>query len=326
MMAVYAYGQRSTSIENIRENPGRYVQESVSFQGIVQHYVRGTATTTSYYMIRGDYGGNLRVNTSAPSPQINSRYQVTGTVIMDGREPLVIEINKRLISPVGDTTTDRGESIQTPPPPPPPSQDNTSLIVILVIALVVIGGVVVFFLTRPKPEPAFMQEPGGAFDDSPTIAPSSTGAGAAATVVMNKGEDYQTIKFEPSVPPTMKFIPGKLEILNGPDKGKTLMLAGYPTPDGSMASIGRDHQGWETQAGLSGGKKFAHVRIKDDSRTLSRMQAEIIYRNGKIYLKNLSSVNPSQVDGYDVPVNEVAEVKPGSKISTGFIEFRYQQK
>jgi hypothetical protein len=294
------HGQQTT-IENITTNPGRFNHERVVIEGFVTKYVAGTATTSSYYELQGDYGARIRVNTSDPAPQINKRYRVTGTVTMHMQEPLIIEVSKTLLD---DVIT---------PPPPPPQSDNTMMIV-LIVGLAVVAGLIIFFLNRPKPAPAVAEV--GTSSVPPSLPPSGD------TVIINKGESYDTIKFESTVPSTMKFIPGKLEIINGPDKGKSFMLAGYPTPDGSISSIGRDHEGWDKS--LSGGRKYAHIRIKDDSKTLSRMQAEIVYRSGKVYLKNLSNVNPSQADGYDVPVNEMVEVKSGSVIKAGFIEFRYQ--
>jgi len=279
----FCFGQSVVAIEDITSNPGSFHHERVVFEGFITRYVAGTASTSSYYEIQGDYGARIRVNTSESAPKINARYRVVGTITIYNQEPLVIETNKSLLEePPVIISNGGGES-----------DDNTMMIVIII-------GLVV------APEP---------------FLPPSMPTDGGSTMIINKGQSYDTIKFESSVPATMKFIPGKLEIINGPDKGKAFMLAGYPTPDGSVSSIGRDYEGWESA--LSGGRKYAHIRIKDESKTLSRMQAEIVYKNGKVFLKNLSSVNPSQVDGCEVPTNETMEIKTGSVIKAGFIEFRY---
>lgn len=186
----------------------------------------------------------------------------------------------------------------------------------VIIILVIIALIIIFFLYRPRktipPPPAYeeKEEPVGPQDKE--------------TIVIHKDQNYDTIRLQTKAPATVKFIPGELEILNGLDKGKSFMMAGYPTPDGNVATIGRDHDGWQNLVPAE--RHYAHIRIKDESNTLSRMQAELIQRSGKLYLKNLSKVNPTQVDGEDVPVNEVVEVKPNATIKAGFIEFRYKTK
>ncbi len=375
MMLYSVQAQETTTIEEITSNPGRYHHQSVRFEGYVQRYVASSAATTSFYIIQGEYGASLRVNTSDGSPRIFARYRVQGTIVIEDRTPLVIEISRTRLEEGGLSLTvtsvpqaggsilpsdrlnlEEGQPVQLRANPAQNYRfekwihngmeigynemleftmpgDNAFLeahfkrefpvMWVAIGGLVVVAIVLVVLLLRPKSKP---DQP--AFDDygpDPGAHQFSPDPSSGDTMQVNPGQDYDTIRFEPDVPPTMQFIPGKLEILNGPDKGKTFMLAGYPTPDGSISSIGRDHSGWEDQSALSGGRKYAHVRIKDDSRTLSRMQAEMIYRNGKLYLKNLSSVNPSQVDGADVAINDIAEVKSGSKIKAGFIEFRYQE-
>jgi hypothetical protein len=299
----FCFGQSVVAIEDITSNPGSFHHERVVFEGFITRYVAGTASTSSYYEIQGDYGARIRVNTSESAPKINARYRVVGTITIYNQEPLVIETNKSLLEePPVIISNGGGES-----------DDNTMMIVII-IGLVVIAGLIIFFLNKSRTAQPVAPAP------EPFLPPSMPTDGGS-TMIINKGQSYDTIKFESSVPATMKFIPGKLEIINGPDKGKAFMLAGYPTPDGSVSSIGRDYEGWESA--LSGGRKYAHIRIKDESKTLSRMQAEIVYKNGKVFLKNLSSVNPSQVDGCEVPTNETMEIKTGSVIKAGFIEFRY---
>ncbi len=371
--SIITQGSESTTIESIVENPGLFHHSSVEFEGIVQRYQRGHATTTSFYMIRGDYGAEIRVNTSRESPQIYGRYRVTGTVILEDRVPLIVETGRIIVNgglvltivaeperggdilpaqrfgldpgdtvelharsnrnysfwkwTIGETIIGTEENLVFEMP-----SSNTTLIahfnrdfpliLVIIIALIVIIVVIIVLLLRPRRK--YIDESSGGQEPDPSIEKQESGPDVDKKHP-DSPEKYDTIKFSPSVPKTMRFIPGKLEVLNGPDKGKALMLAGYHTPEGSVASIGRDYQEWESHSALQGDRKFAHIRIRDDSRTLSRMQAEFIYRDGKLYLKNLGSINPSQVDGNNVQVNELAEIKDGSKIQAGYIEFRYHQ-
>ncbi len=319
----WLWGQQSTTIESIRENPRHFNQEYVEFTGYIERYVPGTAATTSFYKIRGDYGQSIRVNTSSQRPTINARYRVSGTVISDQEMLLVIEERKTRLSEAPDVPPHQEITVT---PSPGTTWNNLILIAIVVLALIVIVGALVLLFNRlAKPKALNWRVPDASLSDDSATPPvplsKMSGSGFAS---QDMSQQYETVRVETSVPPTLKFIPGKLLITNGPDKGKTLILSGYPTPEGNVLTIGRDFRDWRDLPRLSGDRKYAHVRIKDDSRTLSRIQAEIIYRAGRVYLKNLSEVNPCKVNGTDVAVNESVELSTGAKITTGFIEFSYQ--
>jgi len=71
--------------------------------------------------------------------------------------------------------------------------------------------------------------------------------------------------------------------------------------------------------------KFGENWIEKElnQKTISRKQAEIISIEGKLYVKNISETNYTQVDGIELKPNEKVELKPNSTIRTGEIEFQY---
>ncbi|MFW5835538.1 MAG: InlB B-repeat-containing protein [bacterium] len=375
-LMMVSWAAQVTTIEYILAHYQSIEHEEVIFEGFIEKYVVGTASTSSYYEIKGEYGENLRVNTSQPSPEINQRYRVTGTVTVHNGGPLIIEKSKNRVygialnvsvnpneagtaSPSGRISAEEGESISLSASAARNykfenwTQNNrvisteqsfvfqmpkTSTVVVanfkrdwtmyiiggIVLALILIAVIIIIVLNRSRSSESRINSeatpaPGS---ESATQPPKASDAIAGETVRINIDKDYSTVKLQQQAPATVKFIPGELEILNGLDKGKSIKMAGYPTADGDVATIGRDHEGWQNLVPAE--KQYAHIRLKDESNTLSRMQAELVHRGGKLYLKNLSKVNPAQVDGEDVPVNEVVEVKPDSVIKAGFIEFRYK--
>jgi pSer/pThr/pTyr-binding forkhead associated (FHA) protein len=126
-------------------------------------------------------------------------------------------------------------------------------------------------------------------------------------------ENLKTMIIPATSSKTIKFIPGVLEVMTGDDKGRTIRISGYPTQDGSTVTVGREP--------VSGPRDFAHIQFKE--RTISRKQAEIIYKDGKLFIKNLSETNYTKLDGMDIPPNKVWELKSGSIISFGEIEMKY---
>lgn len=90
----FAISQEKITIEQLSSDPVRFHHEEVMFEGHITRYVAGTATTSSYYEIQGDYGARVRVNTSEPAPKINHCYVVVGAVTLHNGEALVIERRK----------------------------------------------------------------------------------------------------------------------------------------------------------------------------------------------------------------------------------------
>ena len=92
------------------------------------------------------------------------------------------------------------------------------------------------------------------------------------------------------------------------------MISGYPTPEGNIVTIGRES--------VSGEKAQAHIQLTE--RTVSRKQAELIARDKKLYVRNLSETNFTCLNGIEIMAGEVKEVKSGSIIKTGEVEFQYK--
>jgi len=73
---------------------------------------------------------------------------------------------------------------------------------------------------------------------------------------------------------------------------------------------------------ITGPRDFAHIQLKE--RTISRRQAELILKDGKLYLKNLSETNFTKLDGKDLPPNTSAPLSPGSIMTFGEVEMKYK--
>ncbi len=67
-----------------------------------------------------------------------------------------------------------------------------------------------------------------------------------------------------------------------------------------------------------------HIQIDNKYKTVSRKQAEIIYNNKQLFVRNLSATNITEVDGHELKLGETTELKPESIIKMGEIEFQYK--
>jgi hypothetical protein len=114
----------------------------------------------------------------------------------------------------------------------------------------------------------------------------------------------------------MRLMPGKLVIVSeGPDKGKSFTMAGYPDPAGNIITIGREK--------ATAGRDYSHIELLK-YRTVSRKQAELIEKDGTIKIKNKGRVNPTQVNGITLEENQEKELKKGDRITMGELELEYE--
>lgn len=267
------------TIQELSSNYIQFQDEAVVVKGLVTQYQPETVATMAYYSIEGEYGYTATVKTSKKPPKLQRKYKVRAVVKLDDAvyDFYLIEINKRIILPVW------------------------VIVLIAVIALLVAGiGYLLIssFTSKPeeapaKPAPASAAEP--AYDD------------AFKTVQIVTDKDAKK---------TLVYIPGKLSILTGEDKGKDIILSGYPGPDGAIVTIGsREEQGE---------RKTAHIRLMEP--TVSRAQAELVLLNKdkKLMIKNLSKTNYTQVNGEEVLPDTLKEVVAGDTIKTGEVEFKYE--
>jgi hypothetical protein len=288
-----------TTIESIVISPEKYSSAAVEVTGQVTLFAPAASSSTSHYLLKSESGSVIRVNTTEGAPDMYKKYKVTGIVYIDpvNKVPFISE-KSRVRADVPPPVEQAPEVKETNP-----LEDYWWVGAIVLIA----AGLLVFFLTRKKPpapaKPAVEQEQPpveSAAPPPPTYVPPS---------------DLKTIRIMPPALKTMRYVPGELVLATGEDKGKAFKFAGFPTPEGSIVTIGREP--------VTGDRAYAHIQIDEKFHTVSRRQAELIWKDNKLYVKNLSETNPTQVNGAELKPGKMVHLKPGSIIRTGELEFQY---
>lgn len=392
-------------IDSILYNPGQYNNESVEVIGTVTQYVSGTPSTTAYYILKGDYGATIKVNTDAKSPEINKRYSVKGIVyINSNREPFISEKIKEIVTdrdedgvvdskdncpdtPNTDQTDSdgdgRGDACDNCPNQANANQadrdgdgvgdvcdncpdeananqrdrdgdgvgdacdncpdeananqadrdnDGTGNVCDFPwIWVAIIGGAIIIVLLvlllvrRKQPTTGkAAPQPGPAPKGSETPSSSHDVQGDTIRYNVFQGNQGDTVKIptSSSSDKTLSTMPGRFTITGGDDANKSFQLFGVPSSEGAIASIGREGDGWEQK--VPGNRKYAHILLQDSTKTLSRLQAEFIYKNNQLYVRNKGNVNKTKVNGKEIEVDESTAVQSGDTIQAGQIEIRYE--
>lgn len=281
-------------IGEILKNPSNFNNEFVTTEGLVIQYTQGDERTTSFYLLKSDYGAILKVNTAQGQPETNAKYEVSGTVVIDlvNRTVFLVEQSK-----IKRTNSDI--KIVTSPV-------NWMLIIaigglVLLIVLLIIYLVVKNRSEKRESNIAAMTRPSDINASPISVSPS------------NDNQDFKTIRITQSSPKTLKMIPGRLQIISGLDKGKEFPIMGFPGSDGSVLTIGREKGNSQSE--------FSYIQLLE--KTVSRKQAEILYVDQKLYVKNYSETNLTQLNGVDLKFGERAEITINSIIKTGEVEFKY---
>ncbi len=330
--------QAQTSIKDILGNPGKYSGSSVTVEGTVDRHIETSPEKEiKYYVITDNSGAEIRVETSEKLPDTGARMSVEA-IVEDtpfGENAARLEESSRSqIASASQDQTSSSESL---------GEGFTFIFVLLIagLGLLVVAVMAYFaYASSEEPAPAETASVGDGVSDSgePSSDLSSTELGAdgeeaetgfpepsqqriksessSSQAPEEDSEGPETLKFK-APPKTMKFVPGRLVIAAGPDQGKEFRIAGRPTPEGNVVTIGR--------AEVEGEKAFAHIQLGDTYRTVSRMQAEIIQQDDKILLKNTSETNPTIVNGNDLPTGETTELEGGDMIRMGELMLRYER-
>lgn len=325
-----------TSISDINSNPGKFRGETVTVEGTVSRHVSSEGDSgTDNYILEDDNGEELRAKTTDDPPEVGSQYQVEGLIEISpfNREPILDEDNRTQIASASENNASSSESLR---------QGFSTITVYLILGLGILVVIVLgyFAYASQKDTPSAQVSPpedGSSDSDDPSSTLSSTELGgdgegetgfpepsssriksesSSSQSPSKESDGPETLKFK-APPKTMKFVPGRLVIAAGPDQGKEFRIAGRPTPEGNVVTIGR--------AEVEGEKAFAHIQLGDTYRTVSRMQAEIIQQDDKILLKNTSETNPTMVNGDHVPTGESVELEGGDMIRMGELMLRYER-
>jgi len=327
-----------TSISDVNSNPGKYRGQNVTVEGTVMRHVdSGSDSETKNYILQDDSGQELRAQTTQEPPETGSRYSVEGLIEISpfNREPVLDEEDRSQIASASENQATSSQSLR---------QDFSTITVYLILGLgvlvIVVLGYFAYASQEDEPVPAPPRQDGtpdpsqspdsdlssaelggdGEESEAGFPEPSSQRIKSESSSSQEPEADSDggpdTLKFK-APPKTMKFVPGRLVVAAGPDQGKEFRIAGRPTPEGNVVTIGR--------AEVEGEKAFAHIQLGDTYRTVSRMQAEIIQQDDTILLKNTSETNPTIVNGDHVPTGESVELGGGDMIRMGELMLRYER-
>ncbi|WP_310570024.1 FHA domain-containing protein [Gemmatimonas sp.] len=122
--------------------------------------------------------------------------------------------------------------------------------------------------------------------------------------------DGQSIRYSVPTDSTLQFLPGRLEVVGGPDVGREIRFVRTPGRDAIEVTFGRNE-----------GPPYRHVQLHDA--TVSRAHARMRFRDGRWSLSNLSATNPVLRNGLVVDGDVDLPLVEGDRIEMGEVVFRF---
>ena len=153
----------------------------------------------------------------------------------------------------------------------------------------------------------------GARDDGPTPRvpprPMQVTGVEAGSAVEHAAEAERTVRLQRPMEETLQFLPGRLEVTEGEDRGQTIRFVRH---FGEVPAV---------TFGRSGGPPHRHVQLR--SLTVSRLQARMRYEARRWELTNLSETNPTIVNGEELSVHATRVLEHGDRVEMGEVVFRF---
>lgn len=150
-------------------------------------------------------------------------------------------------------------------------------------------------------------------------APGAPRGIASATVPIAHANaavaDGETVRFAIPDEGTLQFLPGRLEVVAGPDTGRDVRFV--RTLDGGSPV--------EITFGRSEGPAYRHIQLI--ARTVSRQHATMTLEDDHWSLRNLSATNPVVLNGRPLAEGEVAPLLvDGDRIEMGEVVFVFHSR
>jgi hypothetical protein len=150
------------------------------------------------------------------------------------------------------------------------------------------------------------------------LGASATGRSHTATLPVPEEQAFatgETLRFAIPDEGTLRFLPGRLEVVGGPDTGREVRFVAPPASGDRV----------EITFGRNEGPAYRHVQLL--ARTVSRRHAVMSLDDGHWNLTNLSATNPVLLNSRPLAPDEVAPLLvDGDRIEMGEVVFLFHSK
>ena len=294
-------GAQSLGVKELLTNAGKYSERQVQLQGKVERWVElVSGEKLGSYMLKDNFGDEIQVKTMEAMPQVGDTVAVTGLIIFDGKQ------NEYYLQSLKSSSVVPHEVARDDTK----GENKPSIFMLLTskasTANALLGGVaiagtvliliVVIAVRMKKRKNRVHEVPDFSFDETETIRIDVDGK-----LMQSEIADERTVV----------LMPGNLNVTKGP---KELEAVQYRITS-ALTKIGRQESGIDKSSGW--------IVLPANCATISRHQADLVFKDGVYYIENRSQSNITRVNGVMVPNGMANKLNDKDIISFGEIELTY---
>lgn len=284
---------------------GKFINDRVTIYGFCDRWELKPGTQTYFYMLRDDWGDEVKVLTDKGQPKTNTRYKIIGLVGVDpiNGEHIVNELERVELTETPPAPQPSTPPITYPPSMPVKSEVPWTLITLVGLTAVVLIALIFVLVSMRKPAvPDIFKSGDVVLTEDKTVKVS---AAKATDKAIAQG--------------TVKVMPGRFEVVGGVDLKELRLIRPSGIPEHSIAyTFGRKE-----------GAPITHIRLNDS--TVSSNQAKLTFKAGKYTLINFPDPddpdrNATQINGKPMQANETYQLKDGDEITMGVVKLIFREK
>jgi hypothetical protein len=295
-------GAESLSIREIAGNAAKYRGRQVQVDGRVERWVEtGSGQKPAAYVLKDNFGDELQVKVSDGMPAVGEKVAVKGQFIVDsaGNDFYLQSQDSTTGVKPGREPGDAGGHAKQPIAislATAVSRAPGNLLALGAVAAVVFLFIAVVALRVKRANKKIIDVPDFSFDETETIKIDVNGK------FFGSQEDDEC---------TVILMPGYFKITKGPQglEGRLYRLTSALTKVGREESSVNKSTGW--------------IAIPAGCTSVSRYQADLVYKGGAYYVENRSRSTETRVNGVPITSEEPYPLSDQDVIAFGEIELTY---
>lgn len=147
----------------------------------------------------------------------------------------------------------------------------------------------------------------------PVVTKGFGGPSTSVRGIAGVMKEWHDLRFQVPEGGAVQFLPGRLEIVAGPDRGREIRFPHVAGPNGVEITFGR-----------SEGEPFRHIQLRDQ--TVSRLHAGLRFADGQWSLRNYSGTNPVVYNQTVVAGDDEPLLEDGDRIEMGAVIFTFRSR
>ena len=285
-------------VKEVLNETSKYANRQIQVAGKVERWIeQGDSEKTGLYVLRDNFGDDIKVRTVKPIPVVGDRVTVNGLLIRDEKH------NKTYLQDVNDSSASSSQMEAASAASSNTSameyvKSNRSLIAVAGIGFFVFA-FIIFIATRVgKTKNKVIDVPDFSFDETQTVMIDVNG----------KFDNPVSVSMDES---TVIMMPGHFEATKGPKEfvGQKFYLTSLIT------KVGREEAGVD--------KSIGWIKLPASCTSISRYQADIVYKDKVCHIDHKSKTTETRVNGSSITLGHPVPLANGTTIDFGSVELKF---